>query len=379
MILRSTDVRAALRHRIQRQRGFFTLPAGIGAGKPADIVYSTWNPSDKDADVSLSGGNLIASINAANGAVRGVQGRAHTQNRYFEVTLSGADVNTLAGIGTSGASLASFPGADSVSYAGYPFSNQTYTNNASASNYITGSVVGVDVDFTAGTIRFIATPQQVSAAAFTSISGTLFPMWAPGTGSGGPRTGTINTGGSAFFWGLPPGATAWGGTWDSANKGAAVSLSGGDLIASVTGSTDSVKGTQSRSSGRYYFEVTYAGTGGDVCLIGVGNASASLSQYPGQNTNSWAYYRTGDQKYTNNTGSSIAKATTTVLGVHMNNGQVFYVVNGKLGGLANNLGSGTYYPMWGPGTSSGGPRTGTLNVGATAFAWSLPSGAAAWG
>lgn len=353
-------------------------------------VFSTWNPSDKSANVSLSDSDLVASVvsvGATQGAVRGTQGRAHTENRYFEITgsdnLSPHTQVWISGIGLSSASLTTFPGANAFGSGYYPVSNQTYNDNVlGPSNYFMGtapSTLGVDVDFTAGTITF-SVIGKFYGVAFSGISGTLYPMWGSGTSGAGTRTGTLNTGGSAFVNGLPSGATAWGGTWNSADKDVDVALSGSDLIAkvvSVGAQTGSVRGTQGRSSGRYYFEITYSDN--NVQLGGVGKSTASLATYPGADTNGWSYYFVDGQKYTNNIGANTPKASSIVIGVWMNNGTIKYVSESGTGALANNITAGTYYPMWGPGTFATGTRTATLNVGATPFSFALPSGAVAWG
>lgn len=377
MIGRDLSLRRALRAR--SQRGFIIDPFRFGSAP----VTNTWNPSDKDADVTLSGGNLIATVVSAGsttGAVRAITGRLHTDNAYFEVTLSSSDINQLAGIGKAAASLASYPGSDANSYGGYPYANSHYTNGSATTNYITNTVVGVDVDLTAGTIRFVVAG-KVLANAFTGISGTLYPMWGPATGAVGTRTGTLNTGGSAFTYALPSGATAWGGTWNSADKDADITLSGSDLIATLVSSgsqTGSLRGTQGRSSGRYYFEVTY-GSGADH-MIGVGKATATLTDWPGKDANGWGYYIGAHLKYTNGaSGGAVAQATTTVVGVWLNSGTLKYIFDGATGANSNTGLSGTFYPMWGPGTTAAATRVGTLNVGGTAFSYSLPSGASAWG
>lgn len=62
MILRSTDIAAALRSR-RAQRGFFTMPGGMGAVPPAGgggggTTGWTWDSADKTAGMTLSESNL---------------------------------------------------------------------------------------------------------------------------------------------------------------------------------------------------------------------------------------------------------------------------------------------------------------------------------
>jgi hypothetical protein len=338
-----------------------------------------WNSADKDADVTLSGSDLVATVvNPANGAVRAVTPRDASLNRYFEVTVAGTDINSSAGVATGATSLSGASVAGSYFY--NPLTDTYYANGSGGADYMPteSGIVGVLVDFGAATIT-LKRSGKFHAAAFSSISGTLYPMWGPGTSGAGTRTGTLNTGGSAFTLGLPPVATAWGGTWNNADKSAGVTLSGSDLIASTTATAGGVRGTQGRSSGVYYFEITHSGAD-SAQLSGVGNSSANISLYPGSDTNGWAYYYQTGQKYTNNTGAAMpAAVTSTTLGVWLNAGDLKVIADGAAGGnLATGL-TGNLYPFWSYGSGVAGTRTGTLNVGNSSFVWSLPSGATAWG
>ena len=373
-ISHSIDVRSALR---RQQRGFILDPFKFGAPP----VTNTWNPSDKDADVSLSGGDLVASVtqpgSSVFGSVRAITPRDASLNKYFEVTLAGGtSIASTAGIASVSANLGT-PATGAYFYG--PFTNQSYVNGSPTGGYLAANtVVGVLVDFGAGTIT-LKRAGKFYTSAFSSISGTLYPMWGPGTSGAGTRTATINTGGSAWVLGLPPGATAWGGTWNSADKSASVTLSGSDLIASTTTSTGGVRGTQGRSSGVYYFEVTQSGADNNQ-IAGVGKSTANISFFPGLDADGWGYYFSADQKYTNGGGTAMPGiVASTTIGVWMNAGAVACVGEGMAGGsIASSL-SGNYYPFWYSGAGAAGTYTGTLNVGDTAFVWPLPSGASAWG
>jgi hypothetical protein len=380
MILRSTDVRAALRARIQRQRGFFALPGGMGAHRPSGGGggVSTWNPADKDADITLSGGNLVASITGpATGAVRGITSRPATENRYFEVTLAGADLaSQAAGICDAAASIASSLGFDVTGFGYIPASDAKQNSNAS-SDYLPdhATVLGVLVDFSALTITFKRSGKFYTHK-FTFSAQTLYPAWGPGSSGGGPRAATINTGGSAWVLGLPPAATAWGGTWNSADKGANITLSNSDLTADCASGNGNVRGTQGRNSGRYYFEITET-VGDQIWLGGVANASATLSNYPGSDSNGWSFFALNDTCYPGGVGMP-GQITSTTVGVWLNNGVLSFIGDGTLGGTAYSGITGSMFPAWSC-TAGSGTRTGTLNVGGSAFVWPLPSGATAWG
>ena len=77
-------------------------------------MATTWNPSDKDAAITLSNGNLTAAQGGASSAWRSVRATdSHTPGKYFfEVKLDVQSTNgAMAGLATSGASLTNFPGS----------------------------------------------------------------------------------------------------------------------------------------------------------------------------------------------------------------------------------------------------------------------------
>src|SRR5690606_15220250 len=55
---------------------------------------------------------------------------------------------------------------------------------------------------------------------------------------------------------------------------------------------ENVRSTTSKGSGKWYFEVLFGGSLGN-CGVGVANASASLSNYLGNDANSYGWYNTG--------------------------------------------------------------------------------------
>lgn len=346
-----------------------------------------WSPTYKNADIALSGSDLIATLTSAGaaiGSVLGGQARDASDDRYFEVTLSGDDINALAGIGKLSASLASNPGADADGYAVFPYSNQTFRSNAAVANpyfTITAKTVGFLYDADTGIIYYIpggatkAGPVQINSG----MSGTLYPCWGPGTSGAGARTGTLNADGP-FTHGLPDGASAWGGTWNASDKDTDVVLSGSDLIATVTAALGSVRGTVGHSTGKHYFEITWGGPDNN-CLLGFAKASATITNiYPGGHADSWAYYASNGTRWNNNGSLTITTVPTwpTTVGVWLKAGTLKFIVTGRTGPDAWTGLTGPFYPMWGPGTSGAGTRIGTINVTGS-FVHGLPSGSTAWG
>ena len=229
--------------------------SGLGAGIPT--IFSAWNPSDKDVDITLSDSDRTATIVAALGLVRGTQSHdAATANRYFEVRHSSATSYAAhVGVARSTAALTDFPGKDANGWS-YLMSAQTKWNNNSSAAASVSPWIGVKLDLDAGTIEFVRGGIALGIA-YSGLSGTFYPAWGPGTSGAGSRSGFANFGASQFKYGLPSGYTAWdaGATWNSVDKDADITLSLGDLLATINTANGAVRATTGRSSGKYYFEV----------------------------------------------------------------------------------------------------------------------------
>lgn len=101
-------------------------------------------------------------------------------------------------------------------------------------------------------------------------------------------------------------------TWDPSNTGSGATLSGGNLIVTKTsgsGSYSTTRSTTSHSSGKYYFEVAITETNdSNYMMVGIVNASASLSQVVGDNINSYGYYEQNGDSYYNKVASAFGSA-----------------------------------------------------------------------
>lgn len=96
---------------------------------------------------------------------------------------------------------------------------------------------------------------------------------------------------------VPPPAPTYA-TWNTADKGASIVLSGGDLAVtnSTGGAWNSVRGTIGKSSGKWQFEVEITGGGSTVAvLIGVGTASASVDSFTGGDAYAFGFYGANGQ------------------------------------------------------------------------------------
>jgi hypothetical protein len=174
--------------------------------------------------------------------------------------------------------------------------------------------------------------------------------------------------------------------WNNSDKGTGLVVSANSRSCHSSTTTASIRGSQGRAVGTsYYFEVTFSG--GDahadtVAVAGIGKATATLANFPGADANAWGYYPNGPALIFNNGSSSSVTggANVNTFGVWLrSDGSLRIKTSGSdpTSNAATGL-TGTWYPMWGQGSSTG-TRECAINTGATTFALGLPSGATAWG
>src|SRR5215472_12657550 len=143
---------------------------------------TNWNPSDL-SNVTLSGGNLVATVSAATGGVRSVASLS-SGKYYWECTYTTINTNSLTtGLWLASASLGS--PTTGTAWAARSTGN-IFINNVNTGSTLgiinPGSVLCIAVDFTAQLIWF-----RVGAAGQWNGSGTANPA----TGTGGLSTSSI--------------------------------------------------------------------------------------------------------------------------------------------------------------------------------------------
>lgn len=176
------------------------------------VTYSTWSPTNKGGSVDLSNGNRTAAARSLN-SVRGSQARSSGKYQ-FEITISGTTpVASLLGVATSAASLTNYPGSGTGGWAYYASDGHFYNQGSDAaygSSFTAGDVIGVVVDFSAGTLKFYKNGVDQGVAYSGTAGKTLYPIFGSGSSSSvNAYTGTINTGQSSFSYPVS-GASAWG-------------------------------------------------------------------------------------------------------------------------------------------------------------------------
>lgn len=186
-------------------------------------TYATWNPSDKGSDVTLGGGNLQVSFSGTtNTVVRSTTG-VSSGKWYWEIACTGnaGASNGFVGIANSTQTVNTNElGATANSWA-YKGLDGNKVTNGSASAYgnswVSGDVIGVALDMTAGKIWFAKNgtwqasgdPGAGTNEAFSGLSGTIYAAYAANATA---WTNTTNFGASPFSYSVPAGFNSGLGT-----------------------------------------------------------------------------------------------------------------------------------------------------------------------
>lgn len=178
---------------------------------PAVLTYATWNPSDKNAGITLSNGNLTAA-----GAV-GVRATISKSSGkwYWEVNCDtrGSANSMEIGVATGAVSLASRLGTFTGAWIWR--SDSTYveqTNSTSGIKFTTGDRIMIAIDLGAGKVWFgkngtwnaSGDPGAGTNPIFTTLSGTVFPAMSVQNSTGSPQA-TANFGATTLTYSVPSG------------------------------------------------------------------------------------------------------------------------------------------------------------------------------
>jgi hypothetical protein len=177
------------------------------------ITYTTWNPDDKAANITLSNGDLVATLTSTTTAgLRSILG-VNSGKWYWEITVGTLLGNELyLGIGDSAVLLTTHLGFTSGGYS-YHGSGLKINNNSSTSygnSYTSGAVISVALDLDAGKLWWAKNgvwqasgdPAAGTNEAFSGISGTFYAAISMFFDT---NYITANFGASAFTHSVPSG------------------------------------------------------------------------------------------------------------------------------------------------------------------------------
>jgi len=367
----------------------FQPPAGYNAGlftASGLPTFATWNPSDKNAGISPSNGNLSEFGPAtASGKIRSTIG-VSSGKWYWEFTTD-TTAGPIAGIANASSSLSAYTGSDANSYAYYSNGNK-YNNGSNAAYGATfgaGDIIGVALDMDAGTLSFYKNGVS-QGVAYTGLTGTYYASAGNSGGSGSPGV-TANFGATPLVY-APPAGYSHGlasasytpainyATFDPNDKSSYSTLSGGNLVSTFSNVGGKVRGTRVSTSGKWYCEHTVNVSGN--LYIGVSSYAASLSSYTGSEATSVGYNSNSGNIYKGGTGVVAEPSYTTgdVIGTAYDakTGDVSFYKNGGFLYTVSAVSAGMEVP-----SASGAITTQiTANFGATALKYAPPAGYS-WG
>lgn len=140
--------------------------------------------------------------------------------------------------------------------------------------------------------------------------------------------------------------------WDSANKNAAVTLSGGNLTATSASEDCGVRSTIGVSSGKWYWEVTGVDNDGSgfADSVGIATSTYAFAVAVGADGNGWGYVclsGTTPLKYNNGStnayGVTFAKTDVIGIALDLSAGTLTFYKNNASQGTAFSSLSGTFY------------------------------------
>lgn len=203
---------------------------GSGVGTP--VTYTTLNPSDKSANVTLSGGNLACAFtSAADGGVRSVSSK--TSGKWYVeflpgATFAGSDTGFGITLGTTSLATVGFAFASSGAVA--PGANPPLWFNGSSAGVNLqptglGAAVGMAVDLDNKRLWFnnwstggqwTGSLTATASDPATNTNGLDISAVFPGTGAfvfvcanNSGSSGTFNFGSSSFVGTVPSGFSGW--------------------------------------------------------------------------------------------------------------------------------------------------------------------------
>lgn len=192
------------------------LMPGFGAFTPggSSTVGTTWNSADKNAGITLSGGDLIMTNAGSDGyrLARSVAGKS-SGKYYFEAVLTGGDsLNEGIGIANSSASLSAYAGSDSNSIAFYygDVTSDVYLGGADVGNFFartSGQRIGISVDLDGNSIGFTDDGSAYTDQSMAGIaSGPYYIVGSPRKAS---MTIQIYTSSADWTWSARGGYSVW--------------------------------------------------------------------------------------------------------------------------------------------------------------------------
>lgn len=171
-------------------------------------TYATWNPSDKSASITLSGGDLTTTTGTGSvwGTIRANQG-VSSGKWYWEITMTTINANPMVGVYLGTPAFTSYVGETSAGWSYFQPGNYVHSNtfNAYGASFSSGDIIGVALDMDGGTITMYKNNTSQGQMA-SGLSGTFYP--ALSLYSSIACSATANFGASTMAYSPPSGYNA---------------------------------------------------------------------------------------------------------------------------------------------------------------------------
>lgn len=167
----------------------FPMPVVMGAGPKSSLpAGTTWNPSDKNADIALSNGNLTA-IGGGDGALEGVRATSGVSSgrHYWEYNIDNRSGAMVVGIGTAAHVLNNYvgsgPGWGWLGHAPQVRNEGDQYQPDGFPAFTTGDVIGIALNLVGLKVHFAKNGVWLGTGSvdagtgdFSIAAGTWFPM-----------------------------------------------------------------------------------------------------------------------------------------------------------------------------------------------------------
>ena len=177
-----------------------------GAGGEVRGNYATLNPLSKQANCTLSNGNLDWTATSTGSVIAQSTIAISSGKWYCEFTAT--SVSNMFGLQRAAGTVATtFIGGNADSWGYYADNGNKYTNNSATSygaSYTTNDVIGVAFDADAGTLTFYKNGTSQGQA----YSGLTNGPYTFATGNGGSTSAVFNAGARPFAYTAPSGFKA---------------------------------------------------------------------------------------------------------------------------------------------------------------------------
>jgi hypothetical protein len=324
-------------------------PSDVGAG-------GSFSP----ASVSLTSGSPSATFTYT---------PTSTGARTISVTNNGGLTNP-SNITYTASAAATVPDAPTIGTATSGNASASVAFTAPANNGGT-AITGYTVTSSPGGITANGASSPINVTGLTNGTAYTFTVHA--------TNGVGNSAESAASNSVTPSAPASFATLNPADKNANMVLSNSDLTGTGqvgNAAWQGVRSTVSKTSGKWYWEITLNQVNANAMMLGVGSSGAALTNFVGSDVNGWGYYQTGQKFHTNSSASYGASyATGDIIGValDLDAGTLTFYKNGVSQGQAYTGITGTIFAMFS--MKGGTPPCGvTVNFGASAWAQTPPAG-----